>query len=560
MVFRIASSPYTHNQRQTSRIMLLVLLAAVPGIAAQLWFFGWGTLVQILLASVSALLAEALVLKLRKQSVAATLKDNSALLTGLLLAVSIPPLAPWWMVVLGTVFAVIIAKQLYGGLGQNPFNPAMIGYVVLLISFPVQMTSWLPPHEIAVNIPGFIDAIQVIFSGHTASGGDMNTLRLGIDGISQATPLDTFKTSVRAGHSVEQIMQYPIYSGILAGAGWQWVNLAWLAGGVWLLWQKAIRWHIPLSFLVTLALCAMLGWLFSPETLAAPQIHLLSGATMLGAFFILTDPVTASTTNRGRLIFGALAGLLVWLIRSFGGYPDGVAFAVLLANITVPLIDYYTRPRVYGHRKGQTMLKTIRKHGITLALFAAGSTGLTAAINQMTKTTIAEQASLQQKALFDQVLPAERYNNALAQSCYLVTAPELGKGEHRVYIAKQDDKPVAAVLEATAPDGYSGAIQLLVGADFNNTVLGTRVTEHHETPGLGDKIELRLSDWITHFAGKKISGADDAHWAVKKDGGDFDQFTGATITPRAVVNAVKRAGLYAQTLPAQLSQLPACGE
>ena len=313
MVFRIASSPYTHNQRQTSRIMLLVLLAAVPGIAAQLWFFGWGTLVQILLASVSALLAEALVLKLRKQSVAATLKDNSALLTGLLLAVSIPPLAPWWMVVLGTVFAVIIAKQLYGGLGQNPFNPAMIGYVVLLISFPVQMTSWLPP---------------------------------------QATPLDTFKTSVRAGHSVEEIMQYPIYSGILAGAGWQWVNLAWLAGGVWLLWQKAIRWHIPLSFLATLALCATLGWLFSPDTLAAPQIHLLSGATMLGAFFILTDPVTASTTNRGRLIFGALAGLLVWLIRSFGGYPDGMAFAVLLANITVPLIDYYTRPRVYGHRKG----------------------------------------------------------------------------------------------------------------------------------------------------------------------------------------------------------------
>lgn len=215
MVFRIASSPYTHNQRQTSRIMMLVLLAAVPGIAAQLWFFGWGTLVQILLASVSALLAEALVLKLRKQSVAATLKDNSALLTGLLLAVSIPPLAPWWMVVLGTVFAVIIAKQLYGGLGQNPFNPAMIGYVVLLISFPVQMTSWLPPHEIAVNIPGFIDAIQVIFSGHTTSGGDMNTLRLGIDGISQATPLDTFKTSVRAGHSVEEIMQSDLqrYSG-----------------------------------------------------------------------------------------------------------------------------------------------------------------------------------------------------------------------------------------------------------------------------------------------------------------------------------------------------------
>lgn len=352
MVFRIASSPYTHNQRQTSRIMLLVLLAAIPGIATQLWFFGWGTLVQIILAVISALSAEALVLKLRNQPIAATLKDNSALLTGLLLAVSIPPLAPWWMVVLGTVFAVIIAKQLYGGLGQNPFNPAMIGYVVLLISFPVQMTNWLPPYEIAATVPGMVDALQVIFTGHTTSGGDMSTLRMGIDGISQATPLDTLKTSLHSGRSVEQIMQYPIFSGMLAGAGWQWVNLAWLAGGVWLLAIKVIRWHIPVSFLVSLALCATLGWLFAPESLASPQIHMLSGATMLGAFFILTDPVTASTTNRGRLIFGALAGVLVWLIRSFGGYPDGVAFAVLLANITVPLIDYYTRPRVYGHRKG----------------------------------------------------------------------------------------------------------------------------------------------------------------------------------------------------------------
>ncbi|MCH5364255.1 electron transport complex subunit RsxD [Escherichia fergusonii] len=352
MVFRIASSPYTHNQRQTSRIMLLVLLAAIPGIATQLWFFGWGTLVQIILAVISALSAEALVLKLRNQPIAAILKDNSALLTGLLLAVSIPPLAPWWMAVLGTVFAVIIAKQLYGGLGQNPFNPAMIGYVVLLISFPVQMTNWLPPYEIAATVPGMADALQVIFTGHTTSGGDMSTLRMGIDGISQATPLDTLKTSLHSGRSVEQIMQYPIFSGMLAGAGWQWVNLAWLAGGVWLLTIKVIRWHIPVSFLVSLALCATLGWLFAPESLASPQIHMLSGATMLGAFFILTDPVTASTTNRGRLIFGALAGVLVWLIRSFGGYPDGVAFAVLLANITVPLIDYYTRPRVYGHRKG----------------------------------------------------------------------------------------------------------------------------------------------------------------------------------------------------------------
>ncbi|MCS2147393.1 electron transport complex subunit RsxD [Scandinavium manionii] len=350
MVFKIASSPYTHNHRQTSRIMLLVLLATVPGIAVQTWFFGWGTLVQILIASVTAWVAEAAILRLRKQEIGKTLGDNSALLTGLLLAISIPSLAPWWMVVLGTAFAVIIAKQLYGGLGNNPFNPAMIGYVVLLISFPVQMTSWLPPQEIAINTPTLMDTLQIILSGHTATGTDINALRVGVDGISQATPLDTFKTSLHAGHSVNDILHSTIYRGALAGIGWQWVNVAYLAGGLFLLWQRAIRWHIPVSFLVTLTVCATLGWAFSPESLASPQLHILSGATMLGAFFILTDPVTASTTNRGRLLYGALAGVLVWLIRSFGGYPDGVAFATLLANITVPLIDYYTRPRVYGHR------------------------------------------------------------------------------------------------------------------------------------------------------------------------------------------------------------------
>lgn len=159
MVFKIASSPFTHNQRSTARIMMLVCLAALPGIAMQWYWFGWGTLIQVVLGIVSAMAAEALVLRLRKKSVQNHLADNSALLTGLLLGISIPPLAPWWMVVVGMVFAIIIAKQLYGGLGNNPFNPAMIGYVVLLIAFPVQMTSWLPPQSIAANVPGFVDSL-----------------------------------------------------------------------------------------------------------------------------------------------------------------------------------------------------------------------------------------------------------------------------------------------------------------------------------------------------------------------------------------------------------------
>ncbi len=351
MAFRIASSPYTHNRRSTGTIMLLVLLACLPGLIAQWYFFGWGTLIQVLIAVAAGTGAEAVILKLRKLPLTKTLGDNSALLTALLLGISIPPLAPWWVIVIGTVFAVVIAKQLYGGLGQNPFNPAMVGYVVLLISFPVQMTSWLPPDTLQSITPGLPDTLSMIFHGVTMDGHTMQQLQTGVDGISQATPLDTFKTGLRAGHSPEQLLAEPIYGGVIAGLGWQWVNIGYLAGGVFLLMTRSIRWHIPVSILLSLAVFSTLGWLFSAEGLVSPVIHLFSGATMLGAFFIATDPVTASTTNKGRLVYGVLIGLLVWLIRSFGGYPDGVAFAVLLANITVPLIDYYTQPRVYGHRK-----------------------------------------------------------------------------------------------------------------------------------------------------------------------------------------------------------------
>ncbi|NIF23552.1 MULTISPECIES: electron transport complex subunit RsxD [Pantoea] len=351
MAFRIASSPYTHNRRSTGNIMLLVVLAAVPGFAAQCWFFGYGSVIQVLIATLTAWIAEAAILRLRRAPVVPNLADNSALLTAVLIGISLPPLAPWWLVVIGTFFAIVIAKQLYGGLGQNPFNPAMVGYVVLLISFPVQMTSWMPPEALQVIRPGLLDSLSMIFTGHTLAGDTMQQLALGADGVSQATPLDNFKTGLRAGHSAGQLLAEPIYTGVLAGLGWQWINVGYLLGGLFMLWKNAIRWQIPVSMLAALAFCATLGWWFSPSSLNTPMIHLFSGATMLGAFFIATDPVTASTTNRGRLIYGALIGLLVWLIRSFGGYPDGVAFAVLLANICVPLIDYYTQPRVYGHRK-----------------------------------------------------------------------------------------------------------------------------------------------------------------------------------------------------------------
>lgn len=207
------------------------------------------------------------------------------------------------------------------------------------------------------------------------------------------------------------------------------------------------------------------------------------------------------------------------------------------------------------------MLETMRRHGVTLAIFAACTTGLTAIVYSLTKDRIAEQAALQHKILLDQVVPPALYDNDMQNECYLVANKALGNEQpHRLYLARKKGVPVAAALESTAPDGYSGAIQLLVGADFSGSVLGVRVTEHHETPGLGDKIETRISNWIYAFSGKKIMSKDDHNWAVKKDGGEFDQFTGATITPRAVVNAVKRTTLYLEAVSTQLSSLPTCEE
>ncbi|VFP79964.1 electron transport complex subunit RsxG [Candidatus Erwinia haradaeae] len=207
------------------------------------------------------------------------------------------------------------------------------------------------------------------------------------------------------------------------------------------------------------------------------------------------------------------------------------------------------------------MLNIIRKNGVILAIFAAITTGLTAIIHEVTKPAIQDQRSLTRQNLLDQVLPSKLYNNNLQSSCYIIRNPELGDNiEHRLYIAKKDEKPVAVALETTASNGYSGNIKIIVGANFNGLIYGARVLEHHETPGLGDKIELRLSNWINSFHDKIVDKHHIANFAVKKDGGDFDQFTGATITPRAVVNAVKNNTLFIKTLPETIPHLKKCNK
>lgn len=351
MAFFISSSPHAHIQRRTSELMIWVMLCTSLGLIAQTFFFGFGSLIQVAFAMMLAVLAESLVLLLRKKPLKPYLSDNSALLTGLLIGLAIPPLAPWWITVIGVVSAIVVAKHLYGGIGQNLFNPAMVAYVVLLISFPLEMTSWLPPQELLAEKVSFIDSFMMIFTGHSVEGFSIFQLQTNIDGVTMATPLDAIKTSLKTGLTTQEIYQQPIFDS-LAGVGWQWINLGYFIGGIVLLKQRVIQWQIPISFLGSLFCISFLFYLFNPDTAASPLIHLFSGATMLGAFFIATDPVSAATTPKGRIVYGAAIGLLIYLIRSWGGFPDGIAFAVLITNMCVPLIDYYTKPRTYGHVKG----------------------------------------------------------------------------------------------------------------------------------------------------------------------------------------------------------------
>ena len=344
MSLETPTSPHIKTPDSVTAIMLRVIAALVPGIAIYVWFFGWGVIINIALAVLTALGSEALMLSMRKRPLKPFLTDGSAMVTGFLIGLTLPPLTPWWIPVTGTVFAIVIAKQLFGGLGYNPFNPAMVGYAMLLISFPKQMTMWMQPLALNAYQPGFADAWSYAFHGTLAGSTSL-------DALTMATPLDTLKTQLRLDKSVGTIMASNPLFGALGGRGWEWVNAGFLAGGLWLLYRKIISWHIPSAMLAALAFMAAVLWFIHPQAYPSPLFHLFSGAAMLGAFFIATDPVTASATDRGRLIYGAGIGVLTYIIRAWGGYPDGVAFAVLLMNMVVPTIDYYTQPRVFGHRK-----------------------------------------------------------------------------------------------------------------------------------------------------------------------------------------------------------------
>lgn len=339
MSFIQQSSPHALGATNTQRVMLTVILATLPGLIALTVFFGVGAIINVFLCSLFCLAFEAIMLALRHRPIRFYLSDLSALVTGVLLGLALPPYCPWWLLLVGCFFAIVVAKQLYGGLGFNPFNPAMVGYVVLLISFPVQMTQWAAPSVLQPeSIPGVFDSL-----GHVFFAAD-------IDGFTGATPLEAFRQS--QGMTVAAIYETPLFDqGLIAGAGWEWVNLGFLLGGLILLWRGIFTWHAPVAMLISLSALAFIFNNGGSNSGAPPLLHLFSGATMLGAFFIVTDPVSSAVSKKGRLIYGASIGVLVYCIRTWGNYPDAVAFAVLLLNFAAPFIDYYTVPRTYGHTR-----------------------------------------------------------------------------------------------------------------------------------------------------------------------------------------------------------------
>lgn len=330
--------------------MLTVMAALLPATLFGFWLYGWPAINLWAVSLIAAIVGEAFVLRLQERAIRPALMDGSGILTAWLLAVSLPPYAPWWVAVLGSLFAVIIGKQIFGGLGQNVFNPAMAARVMLLISFPLEMTTWVAPQPMgSANAPSWLESLNVTF------------LSQPIDGMASASLLGHVKTEFTRGIGLDQALSgyyAPLDAliGSRAGSLGETGALLLLAGGLFLIARRIITWHAPVAMLLGVAVPALLFNAIDGNHYAGPLVHLLSGGLMLGAFFIVTDPVTSPNTALGQFIFGLGCGLLTWLIRTWGGYPEGVAFAVMLMNAATPLIDQYVKPRIYGRdRKGAAL-------------------------------------------------------------------------------------------------------------------------------------------------------------------------------------------------------------
>jgi len=341
--FERHEAPHLAPKANVSTVMQHVLLALIPAALAHVWYFGPGFLFNLVIATIFCLAGEAAMVHLRGRPVEAALTDYSALVTAALLAFALPSLTPWWVTATGALFAVVVAKHLYGGLGFNVFNPAMAGYVVILVAFPMHLNLWVAPRmgDIDYQYLTMFESLRYTLTGVLPDV-------LGFDAVSRATPLDAMKSGLANARTVAEVRTLPIM-GDFGGRGWEWIGNFIAIGGFWLLIRKIIRWQIPVGVGIGILVPAAIMYLIEPGTNPSPGFHLFGGGTILCAFFIATDPVSAATSPKGRLIYGIGIGFLIYSIRTWGAYADGVAFAVLIMNMAVPAIDYLTQPHIVGH-------------------------------------------------------------------------------------------------------------------------------------------------------------------------------------------------------------------
>ncbi|NOZ47657.1 MAG: RnfABCDGE type electron transport complex subunit D [Chlorobi bacterium] len=328
----ISPSPHISADSSIPKLMYGVIIALMPAFFVSIYFYGIGALLITFTAIVSCILFEFLIQKyLLKSKI--SISDGSAILTGLLIAFNVPGSLPLWIVVIGSLVAIGIGKMSFGGLGSNIFNPALVGRVFMLISFPVQMTSWPKPRILDFS---FTDA------------------------ITGATPLALVKEGLKNGEQFHDIISKAgisysdMFIGNLGGSLGEISALALLIGGIYLLMKKIISWHIPVSVLGTMFVFSGILWLTNKNIYADPVFHLLTGGALLGAIYMATDMVTSPMTPKGQIIFGVGIGILTILIRAFGAYPEGVSFAILIMNAFVPILNIYTKPKRFGEIKIQS--------------------------------------------------------------------------------------------------------------------------------------------------------------------------------------------------------------
>ncbi|WP_226625249.1 RnfABCDGE type electron transport complex subunit D [Alloyangia pacifica] len=341
---QVASGPHFHSMFNVPRTMVAVMVCLAPATGFGLYQFGWPAMLLFAVTLAAALVFEVLSLVIAGRPVLPFATDGSALLTGWLVAMTLPPWAPWWVGVLGAFIAIVIGKQVFGGLGQNLFNPAMVARAMLLIALPVPMTQWVAPMGLKDG-PGLADALRITF-GHAP----------GYDTMSSASVLGQVQSQLDAGRPMPEILGgmaslHDQFFGLMAGSLGETSALLLLIGGLCLVLLRIIQFVTPLAVLGTIFALSGAAWLIDPDHFVPPLFHLTSGATMLCAFFIATDYVTAPVTTAGRAIYGAGIGALIWVIRVWGSFPEGVAFAVLLMNAVTPLIDTYVRPRIFGRTR-----------------------------------------------------------------------------------------------------------------------------------------------------------------------------------------------------------------